>query len=399
MLKGNKKYLYIFILLFALILLAQYLLPKPINWNRTYQNKDKAPFGCYAIYNLMDGVYSKQTKSNNQTFYNLKSKVKDSSSVIVINNDINFNKSDLASLTEMLEAGNTVLLAANQFNGLLADTFHIRTNTSFENYFSLIDSLINKPGEVIHLVAANQSKNKYSFSRVANISTFRNFDSTRFKILAVTESQKACLIKTRIGKGSLILLSVPDIFSNYFIVKNKNRQLSYLILSMLRNKQLIWDEYYKTYNVSNYSFLKFILESDALYTAYLILFFSIIIYMIFEGRRRQAAIPELQPVTNSTLEFVNVISHVYFNNKNHQSIAMERIKYFYEGIRKKFNLSTTTINNSFINEISELSAVERPLVKQLFTYCEKIKQASEISEYDLIELNRQITNFNNNSQR
>ncbi|MCW3076827.1 MAG: hypothetical protein JWO32_1436 [Bacteroidetes bacterium] len=399
MFKGNKKYYFIFFGLFALILLAQYLLPKPVNWNRTYQNKDKAPFGCYAIYNLINGVYSQQTGFNNKTFYNLKDRVKDSCSIIVINNDLNLNKSDLSSLNQILKSGNTVLLAANQFNGLLADTFHLSTSSGFESYFSIIDSLINKPGESIHLVASNQSTNKFSFSRAANIATFRNFDTTRFKVLAFTETNKACLIKTRVGKGTLMLLSVPDIFTNYFVVKHKNRQLAYLIFSLLKNRELIWDEYYKSYNVSNYSFLKFIFESDTLYAAYLLLFFSIVFYMIFEGRRRQAPIPVIEPVTNSTLDFVNVISHVYFNSKNHQTIALERIKYFYESVRKKFNTSTTEINEHFINEISELSGVQYLTVKQLFTYCERLKHATDLTEYELIELNRQITNFNNYSQR
>jgi len=171
------------------------------------------------------------------------------------------------------------------------------------------------------------------------------------------------------------------------------------MLSLLKNKELVWDEYYKTCNEKKSSFLKFILESDALYSAYLLLIFSIIIYMIFEGRRRQRPIPVLEPVNNSTLEFVNVISHVYYNSRNHQTIAAEKIKYFYETIRKKFNLNTNEINDIFMHEISELSGVQLKLVDQLFAYCEKIKKSSEITEYDLIELNRQITNFNKNSLR
>ncbi|MGZ4098065.1 MAG: DUF4350 domain-containing protein [Bacteroidia bacterium] len=399
MFKGNKKYLYIFLGLFGLIILAQYLLPKPVNWNRTYLAKDKAPFGCYAIHELLDGVYAKKSSLNNQTFYNLKDKLDDSASVLLINDNFNFNKSDVRSLLQLLENGNTILLAAGNFQGSFADTFHIRTHNDFSYYFTTIDSLINKPGENIRLLARNHSRNKYTYSQAASIASFRNFDSTRFRVLATTQNNEACLIKGQIGKGTLYLLSVPDVFANTFIVKHANRELAYTVLTLLKNKELVWDEYYKTYNVSNYSMLKFILESDALYTAYLLLFFTLILYMIFEGRRRQRAIPVLEPVTNSTLEFVNVISHVYFNNKSHQSIAVERIKFFYESVRKKFHVNTNDISEEFIEEITVLSGIERKFVKQLFSYCEKIRQAHEISEYDLIELNRQITNFNKNSLR
>ncbi|MBA3663351.1 MAG: DUF4350 domain-containing protein [Bacteroidetes bacterium] len=399
MFKGNKKYFYIFAGLFGLIILVQYLLPKPINWNHTYLAKDKAPFGAYAVRNLLPGIYSGQLTENNQTFYNLNEKISDSSSVLLINDKFAFNKSDVRSLFELLQRGNKVFIAANQFEGIFADTLHITTHYDFSDYFSSIDSLLNKPGEAIKLKAQNHRYSKYIYSQAATMGSFRSFDSTRFRVLATIQDGKACLISASFGKGTLYLMSVPDVFANNFIVNSPNRELAYTMLTLLKNKQFVWDEYYKTFNVTNYSMIKFILESDALYSAYLLLFFTLILYMIFEGRRRQRAIPIVQPVTNSTLEFVNVISHVYFSSNNHRDIAIERIKYFYETIRTKFNVVTTDINEQLVKEIAELSGIEHKLVKQLFAYCEKIKNRTEISEYDLIELNRQISNFNKNSLR
>lgn len=400
MFKGNKKFIYIFVGLFGLIILAQYLLPKPVDWTyHRYLSKDKAPFGCYAAYSLMDGVYSRKFRNNTQTFYNLKDKAKDSTSVLLINDNFNLNKSDIRSLFQMLENGTTVFMAANSFDGPLADTFHVKTHYDFSNFFVSIDSLVNKTGETITLAAKNKNGEKFVYTRAAAVSSFNNFDTTKFSILAYTRGKEPCLISAKVGKGKIFLMSVPDVFANVFVVKHKNRELAYTLLSMIKNRELIWDEYYKTFNVTNYSPVKFILENDALYSAYLLLFFTLILYTIFEGRRRQRPIPVTEPVKNITLEFVDVISHVYFNSKNHHDIASEKIKYFYETVRKKFNVSTAEINPTFINEITELSGIEEKLVKQLFSYCERIKNASEISEYDLIELNRQISNFNKNSLR
>ena len=93
--------------------------------------------------------------------------------------------------------------------------------------------------------------------------------------MATTQKQNACLIKAPIGTGTLYLMTVPDVFGNYFIANHKNKELAYTLLSLLNNKTLIWDEYYKTYNVKNTSFLKFIFESDALYFAYLLIIFTL----------------------------------------------------------------------------------------------------------------------------
>lgn len=399
MFKNNKKFIYIFVGIFILIIAIQYVLPKPMDWSRTYLSKTKSPFGCYAIYNLIEGVYSQKLSYNNQTLYNLNNRQDEKTSLLIINDNINFNKTDVSSLFEFLERGNTVFIATNNIIGPLADSLHIRIQYNYGNYFTSIDSLLNKQGEQIKFTAKNLSKQKFSYSQLANVTYFETFDSTRFKVLAYYQNDKACLIYTKLNKGQLYLMSIPDVFGNYYIVNHKNKDVAYTLLSLINNKQIVWDEYYKTFNITNYSFLKFILESDALYSAYLLLMFTIIFYMIFEGRRRQRAIPKLIKPNNSTLEFVNVISHVYYNSKNHQSIAVERIKFFYETIRKKFNVSTNDVNELFINEITELCGIEKKLVNQLFVYCEKIKNAKEITEYDLIELSRQIHNFNKNSLR
>jgi hypothetical protein len=90
---------------------------------------------------------------------------------------------------------------------------------------------------------------------------------------------------------------------------------------------------------------------------------------------------------------------VYYNSQGHQNIAQEKIKYFYETIRKRFNVNTSQINQHLINEVSILSGVEEKIVKNLFNYCEKILKLTELSDLELIELNRQIYVFNKNSIR
>ncbi len=399
MFKDNKKFIYIFCGIFALVIAIQFYKPKETNWTRTYLNKNKTPFGCFAIYNLMEKGYSGSFKTNNQTLYNLNGLQKKKASLVIVNDKIDFNKNDMRSLFEFLNAGNTVFIAVNSFRGALADTFHLRTELDYADYFISIDSLIKKDGVKIKLKASNYKKQAFSYSRIATSGYFKSFDTTRFNVSGDMGRNKACFISTKIGKGKLYLMTMPDVFGNYFIVNNPNRQLAYALLSIIKNDELIWDEYYKTYNITSYSFIKFILESDALYTAYLLIIFILILYMIFEGRRRQRAIPVVATPTNSTLEFVNVVSHVYYNSKNHQSIAAEKIKYFYETIRRKFHVNTNQINDEFLNEITDLSGIERKLVRQLFIFCEKLKEPIEINENELVELNRQIYNFNKNSLR
>lgn len=401
MFKGNKKYIWLFIGMFVLIVLVQYLLPKPLNWQRTYSYKDKNPFGTFAIKKLLTPAYCEDVKVNRNTLYNLNSDSVKKHTVLLMNDRIKLSSTDLKTIFEFIKKGNTVFIAANQFNGLLADTFHLETNAELYSYFLKPDTLIKTPGVSLKMTAKNLNKKKYTYPLICYDSYFSHFDSTLFTCYSVNHADRSVLIGTEIGKGSLYLMSIPDVFTNYFIVDNPNREYAYQILSLVAGKSdvIIWDEYYKNFNPRNESIFKFIFESDALYTSYMLIIWSVVLYMIFDGQRRQRAIPVLEPIKNTTLEFVNVVSHVYFNSDNHQFISDERIKYFYETIRKRFNVSTSEINESFYVQVSELSGYELKLVKQLFVYCEKLKRNKNTKEYDLIELSRQINNFNKHSLR
>ena len=399
MFKGNNKYFWIFGVMFVLLVVIQYILPKPMNWQRTYESKDKNPFGTNAIFQLLKPTYGNKLSINKGTLYNLpESDIQQKKCLVLINGSVNLSKTDLKTLFNFMEQGNTLFIAADEFRGL--DTFHIRTRPRSYQYFSNIDSLINKPGVHVKMLSKDRPK-VYKYPNLCLDSYFANYDSTKFSSCSVNQDSDAVMIRASIGKGQLVLMSMPDVFTNYFIVEHANRVYAYSVLSYVtaKTKDLIWDEYYKTYNVQSDSFLRLILDSDPLYAAYLLLLITLIIYMISDGRRRQRAIPVLEPVTNTTLEFVNVVSHVYFNAENHKYIADERVKYFYETIRSRFTIQTNDINESFIETISELSGYDIKLVQQLFKYCERLRKLEEATEFDLIELNRQITNFNTKSLR
>ncbi len=399
MFKGNKKFILIFASSILGVVLLQYLLPQPINWNKTYLGQSQNPFGSYVAAELLKKTYCKDFKTNKQTLYNLVNNVKNKTSLVIVNDRIDFNKLDVEALYNFLGYGNTVLIAANNFNGPLADSLHLETEVDYSDFYLSIDSLIKKDSVPINFFAKNIKTKKFFLPNVCTKTKFLSFDSTRFKVLAGGNKNQSYLIKRRLNGGTLYLLSMPDVFGNYAIANKPSKDIAYTIFSLLKNETLIWDEYYKSYNVNNTSPLKFILESDALYAAFMLTLLTIILYMIFEGRRKQKPIPMLEANTNSTLEFVKVISHVYYNNKGHQNIAIEKIKFFYESVRKKFNVNTNYITTDFIEEVSALSGIENKLVKQLFNYCEFIKKLPEITELELVELNRQIHNFNKNSLR
>lgn len=395
MFKGNRKYYIVLAGLFVAIIALQYFQPKPINWNRTYFKKDKIPFGCFAIYNLLENNFCSKVKVNNQTLYSLNADANDSTqTLIIIDNNVEFSKVDIKSLFNYVKKGNNVLIAASSINKHLADTFKLDIEENWIIKSNSIDSLLTKRAfEINYIQPKNNIRKTYQYPMVANESYFAKFDRSLFKVSSINKKNEAVLLEAQIGKGKLILSSLPDVFGNLFIVNHQNRYYVYTLLSKVKNKTIIWDEHYKSHNEQQKSVFQFIFSNDALYMAYLVLLIGLLFFMVFEMKRKQRAINIITPLQNTTLNFVDVVSHVYYNSKNHKHIAEEKISYFYFDVRKKFGVNTNEINEGFYNTIHKLSGIELDAVKKLFSYCENLKQAPLLTENDLLELENRIHNF------
>lgn len=401
MFKGNRKYYIVLAAIFVGVIFLYYSQPRPVNWKRTFGKEDKIPFGCYAIFNLLEETYALSLQTNNEGIYNLNERNSASDqSLLVIDDQIGMTKLEIKSLFAFMQKGNTVLLCANRFGRELSDTFQLdmRMNTNYNA--SSLDSLLKKPAfEVSYVQPENNVKKSYVYPKVATESYFSEIDTSRFSIVAVNKKQMPVLLEARVGKGKLLISTLPDVFGNLFIVDHPNRDYVYTLLSRLRNNVIIWDEHYKVYGHPKGSIFAFIFSSDALYMAYCITLLALLFFMIFGIKRQQRPIPVVTPLKNTTLEFVEVVSHVYFNSGNHKHIALETIKYFYFGISRKFNLSTTSLDEMFYERLHHLSGVETEKIRALFRYCENLKDAPSLTEDDLLELNDRIAKFKKQSIR
>jgi hypothetical protein len=401
MLKGNRKYYVLLTVIFTGVIFLYYSQPKPVNWKRSFAKEDKIPFGCYAIFNLLEDTYATSVKTNAEGIYNLNERnTSTNQSLLIIDNTVSMTKLEIKSLFAFVEKGNTVLLCANTFGKALCDTFRLDVRMNLNFNASSLDSLIRKPAfEIAYVQPKNNALKSYVYPEVATESYFSEMDTNRFSIVALNKTQKPVLLETKMGKGKILLSTLPDVFGNLFIVDHPNRFYTYTLLSKIRNQTIIWDEYYKTYGHSKDSLFAFIFSSDALYMAYCITMLALLLFMIFEIKRKQRSIPVLTPLTNSTLEFVDVVSHVYFNSQNHKHIALETIKYFYFDISKKFNLSTANLDAEFYTRLHKLSGVDLEKITVLFRYCENLKHAPSLMEDDLLELNNRIAKFKKQSIR
>ncbi|MEO9004258.1 MAG: hypothetical protein ABI288_05960, partial [Ginsengibacter sp.] len=170
-----------------------------------------------------------------------------------------------------------------------------------------------------------------------------------------------------------------------------------------------WDEYYKNItppiNKNNlnkrnadddFSSLSVLRKNPSLWWAFCIATTGILLFVIFNMKRKQKPVKIILPHSNTSVAFAETIGALYLQQKNNKNIADKMITYFYEYLRRKYFINTSSIDGYFINSLSGKSGISSNEINQLFEKIQKMKMQDEVTDEDLMELNAGIEKFKNN---
>ena len=131
--------------------------------------------------------------------------------------------------------------------------------------------------------------------------------------------------------------------------------------------------------------LRYILSNQGLAIAYYLLVFTAILFMIFDGRRRQRIIPVYGKPVNQSLDFTRTVAMLFFNQKKYKNLADKRIVYFYDYVYTKYKVRFDENEVSCISQLAEKSLVPETLITRIFNSIVWIKKQKEISEYEALD--------------
>ena len=329
----NLKFIIPVTIVFVVLVIIKMFTPEPTDWSPSYSKNDKIPFGSYILYNQLSDLFpNKKIESTNLPFYNITSERKiENKNVIIICNQFDPDELDAKILKQLLENGSDIFIAANSIGKFIADSIKLSTNYSFFGGFD--SAYVNFSNPLL------MRADDYRFTKGNYNHYFASFDTSKVIVLGMNDIGFANFIKIKIGKGNLYIHSVPNIFTNYNLLKVE-RDYIFKCLSYLNIRDVIWDEYYKEVNKYQSTPIRYILSQPSLKWAYFTLIISLIFFVIFRGRRDQRVIPIIKPLANTTLEFVETVGNLYFKQSNHKNIADKKITYFLDFIRIKYSLKT-----------------------------------------------------------
>jgi hypothetical protein len=405
----KKQRIYIVILLTTLVgfILVEIYKPKPLDWTSTFSKKDKIPYGCELLFRTLPDVFISQPIIDEKPLaYQTKQykKYPSPSNYLYIYQYFKIDSLEALQLIDYVKQGNNAFIVSENFTGLMP---WIQIETNY-----LAQTL---PPDSVNINFVNTELNlEKGYSYLKNsVDTYFEINKSfqkNVEILGKNSKGYPNFIRIAVGKGNFYLSSVPKAFTNYNLV-NKNADYAFKALSYLPNRTIFWDEYVNKVGLNKQSKrisksreargegdmegspFKFIVSDPALKWAYYLTIITVLLYMIFEGKRRQRIIPVIQSPKNTSLEFLETIGSLYYHQRDHKSIATKKIAYFFIYIRTKLYLPTNELTAEFREHLSDKTGISPQEINTLMDCIEKIESREEVTEATLINLNTLIEAF------
>lgn len=213
------------------------------------------------------------------------------------------------------------------------------------------------------------------------------------EVLGMTQSGPN-FIRYRIGSGHLTLHAAPLVLSNYFLVQGRNRDyLTYIWKTLPEDISTIyWHDYYKRNAES--SDLGVMLRFSPTRWALLLALVTLLLFILFEAKRRQRIIPIVPPLENSSVSFVETVGRLYYNKGNHMNLAEKMVQHFLEYVRSNYFLNTNQIDDHFIYQLSVKSGQPEALVRSTVEMIHEVRMRSvAVDESYLYHLHNTLQNF------
>ncbi|WGF91765.1 DUF4350 domain-containing protein [Aequorivita marisscotiae] len=369
----------------------------PVNWFPSYSKEDKIPLGTYVLHDLLQETYGKNFVEKNAPPFEVFQEHNLKGTYLFINNRLTFDQVELDSLLAWVKIGNTAFISANYLGENLLDTLHLKTETAVN-----IQKIATQP--LVKLVNKKFATQKpFHLKKDFAINYFSEIDTLSQTVLGVSASfidsvkmqePRVNFIKAPIGKGEIFLHLQPEIFSNFFILSEENAVHTAQVFSYLNSTNKInWDNYYKTGKRVDISPLGVLLNNKYFKWAYYFALLGVLLFVIFEGKRKQRSIPIVQPLANKTYQYTRTIAGMYLDKKEYKLVAEKQIALFLEYIRTRLRVPTETLNDRFYKAVAERSGNTQQETLNLFTFIEHLQNKRFTTQEELLKLYQEIKEF------
>jgi hypothetical protein len=365
---------------------------KVLNRRITLWRKDKIPYGDQIAYDGLPYLFPNATVSVNRKAPSYLQTGEGKKAYIIIVPEMDPTPADINALLNFVGDGNHVFISAERYGDSLMHSLSLRGG--YKNRYALPRVPDSLQLSIYHPVTGDSVSFAYPGDSFDGWVT--SLDSQYTTILGRDHSGRPDLVRFNYkGGGSLYLHFAPLAFSNFFLLHRDNISYYNLALSYLPQtvQEVIWDEYFRYDHTRDFSAWQYIFSNRALRWAFWLLLLLFALIYIFESKRKQRSIPLIEPLRNTSLDFVRTIGRLYFQRRDNHNLATKMATHFQDQVRTRYNLAVTTLDDDFVARLSYKTGYQRESLSRLVGYMRELPSKAYVPDEELLDFHRQLEAF------
>lgn len=388
-----------------LILILEAIAPKEANWNASFTRYKTDPYACGLVYDRLGDLFPQGVTTVRQPIYGTAQErlTLDSAAPrvnhVFIDNGFQLDDLDLRNLLMMVDAGDDAFIAAEYFYGLVEDTLHFTSGYHWNepdsgSVLQDAQAILFADTDVVRFTAwplRNEAPAKFARGGLDNF--LRNFVPDSVQVLAENQREDPVLLRMKHGKGSIHICTIPLAFTDYYLLKDEGRTFMENTFSLLPDRPVLWDEFYKVGREGSRTPLRYVLEQPALRGAYWTAIGLLLLTILVYARRRQRAIPVVEPPRNSSRDFADTMGRLYYFRGDHKDIATKLAAQFKDEVRRKLRLHRAAWDDETVKEIAARTGIGEEELKHAGRLMEHFTEADHVNEEQLLNLNKTLSSL------
>ena len=384
-------------------------------WEITLRNNDKRAYGSYLAYNSLKYFFPSSkiiSLSESYRFSNIDDNMLSGTSgrnlMILSGLHLNVSVKEWEKLKSFVRGGNELVIFCNGLDEKIAGTFHLNFVSGHEE-MPIFDPKYADKNKYLICNAADKAKRYglqgcFAIPEAYGVDTTYSEDEeqTTYTIadtLGYSGNAPDC-IRIAMGRGHVTIHAAPLVLSNYFLLQNDNITYLSTIWQSLPGDidNIYWDNYYNHSSTDNTPNILF--QFPATSWAIWLSIFTMLVYVLFQMKRRQRIIPVIPPLRNDSVSFVETVGRLYFNKGDHNNLAEKMVNQFLEWVRTKYLLNTNQLNDEFNRHLAMKSGQPPEVVNELTSMIHEVRLRSvKADEAYLYQLYNTIQQFYKNRHK
>jgi len=351
------------LLVLTLIFFEIAKVPK-ITWSKKFEVNDKESGDLYLLSSLLKKKYGKDNFKTIKSDYFDYLEDEGDAILVMVGQRLSFDTIATEQLEVFMEKGGEILFISEHLS-YRSDTLvgeFTRRRTRLDTIYEVSWADSCQYTMDIHWRHLDRKKTR----------VYRYFDKTDFmvesrsEVLASVRDSLPIFKSIEYGKGLLAEHTIPELFINVNGMQEGYLENFNKTFSIFNNRRVVVHRFSRSnINAGNNenSKLKYILSQRSLKYAYYLLLLFALIYLIFSSKRKQRFVRIVQPVKNTSLDYIHTTSNLFMAQNQNHKLVTHMGKIYHNRIAKQYFLNRT--DPDFTSLLAKKSRVPITLIESI----------------------------------